>query len=1263
MAPRRRSQKALDELFQLCECLLQDESESTRHDDVILALRRLEHLLGQPSHGTEEPLPPPPAFLFHVVPAEADGESVCAADVLIDALVARLRIQGATDTPPGADLHALAWEVLSRLLLQLSRETGPNHQSTAYTLSAQWIPVSIRHALCTGAYLPATAVERLYEALILAAPGHTTWGDTCTAAAKALACGALDTPPLLVRRIPDAVTAMARGLECAAREQPTRAQAADRLRMETRRRLRAALEHLAPDDAATSARRDAIVTAIRQLERQLEQRLGATVDTAGSSTVAAVATLRTPLRRTDAVPVFAHSDTAPSTSRTTLAALERALQVLNARPARDWDDRVSALRTLTDVSAQLSPAELATILRPSTLRHSLPEQIQDLRSQVAREACHTCSVLARRLGDAFAEVLGVGAVGALLRVCIVTVAVIADSGKEALRCIARSSRFGRATPHLLEGIQAKQALPMRSFIAELLPELVDAQPAGDLDKYATEYTRALCSGLDDAAASVRARTRTAYWRYYRHVWRRAEADAEAAMHAVQRLERQVVERVSAASQRALLEEMPSDLRAARCAGDGEKRAERRVGVRQAPPFPTTTTFEARENVPPSPAQSEAVSRVAPATPGKTATTATTATTTTTNAAPGPRALGLGRQAWRALEPPPPRAGPVTLPAGFRLERAERVAEPTTLITSVAAAVRACTRANSWEARVTALNALRTALSQRMRLSPDEVLSAYEAVHRRLADAHLSVFKEASVALTALLAATGSGGIDAEDALAALEAYPAVARWLLRRPAPLAVDGDEQRPPLQLLLLLPPPLQALAAAPLPTDRLMRMLLRLTELEARAHLPEGVNPRVAVRTLELLQLLFVQVQPQRFQEWMQGDERGQVALVRRLLHLQGGSSQKYFEVRRAAERLWAAYVERVPEAVLQRVLARSSPGAWKAAARTTHPKVGAALHALSKYDDEVEVMRDARGEIAAWPPVPSLPWTPAGEVRNAGAAGADDALTEAWCSPVLPIARRLRFAMELPVVDGETITGAMRPLETLLARRMRCGQAGATSVSLEELQRWARWTQAHVADAPVVVTAAMRTLSRLMRRLPEYHRMAGAMLLLQLWTQALPHLPCADPPSSAARLLWQAAVERAGVQAAALIAATAAADAVEALPPPLDDLLGGLPTYPVQAAPLCWSALRAYVAALPPGRQASAARIVLTDTRLRRYLGACLLGDTASAARHHTVAFLVELISRSSPSSLCTQSPMPPLPPALDYLVRFRVRRCTAPVPQP
>ena len=1252
MAPLRRSQKALDELFQLCECLLQgEEPESTSHDDVIQALRRLEHLLGQPSHRTEEPLAPPPAFLFHDVPAEADGESVCAADVLIDALVARLRIHGAADTPPGADLHALAWEVLSRLLLQLSRETGPNHQSTASSLSAQWIPVSIRHALCTGAHLPATAVERLYEALILAAPDHTTWSDTCIAAAKALACGALDTPPLLVRRIPDAVAAMARGLERAAREQPTRAQAVDRLLMETRRRLRAALEHLAPAGAVTSARRDAIVTAIRQLERQLEQRLGAAVATAGSSTVAAVATLRTPLRRTDAAPVFAHADTAPSASRTTLAALERALQVLSARPARDWDDRVSALRTLADVSAQLSPAELATALRPSTLRHSFPEQIQDLRSQVAREACHTCSVLARRLGDAFAEVLGVGAVVALLRVCIVTVAVIADSGKEALRRIAHSSRFGRATPHLLEGIQARQALPMRSFIAELLPELVDAQPAGDLDKYAAEYTRALCSGLDDAAASVRARTRTAYWRYYRHVWRRAEADAEAAMHAVQRLERQVVERVSAASQRALLEEMPSDLRAARCARDGEKRADRSVGVRQAPPLPTTTTFEARENVPPSPAPSEVVPRAPPATPGKTATA--------TTVAPGPRALGLGRQAWRALEPPPPRAGPVTLPAGFRLERAERVAEPTTLITSVAAAVRACTRANSWEARVTALNALCTALSQRTRLSPDEVLSAYEAVHRRLADAHLSVFKEASVALTALLAATGSGGIEAEDVLAALEAYPAVARWLLRRPAPLVVDDDAQR--------LPPPLQALAAAPLPTDRLMRMLLRLTELEARAHLPEGVNPRVAVRTLELLQLLFVQVQPQRFQEWMQGDERGQVALVRRLLHLQGGSSsssQKYFEVRRAAERLWAAYVERVPEAVLQRVLARSSPGAWKAATRTTHPKVGAALRALRKHDDddevEVEVMRDARGEMAAWPPVPSLPWTPADEVRNAGAAGADDALTEAWCSPAPPIARRLRFAMEMPTVDAE-VTGAMRPREMLLARRMRCSPADATCISLEEMQQWACWTQAHVADAPVV-TAAMRTLSRLMRCLPEYDRMAGAVLLLQLWTQALPHPPCADQPSSAAWLLWQAAVERAGVQAAALVAA--AVDAVEALPPPLDDLLGGLPAYPVHTAPLCWSVLRAYVAALPPGRQASAARSLLTDTRLQRHFRAYLPGDNASAARHHAVAFLVELVSRSSPSSsLCTQSPIPSLAPALDYLVRFRVqRRCPAAVLQ-
>jgi hypothetical protein len=207
--------------------------------------------------------------------------------------------------------------------------------------------------------------------------------------------------------------------------------------------------------------------------------------------------------------------------------LESAVQILRAKPAADWEKRVDALIFIEEQARRLSRGDLVEFLRQSSLRYALAEQIHDLRSQVVRQACATSAALALALGDTFAEILGLVLVPALLRTAIITIAVIAESARDVLRCVVKHARLGRSVLFLFQNLaDPKNATSLREITAELLYLALANQPPVDIERYANEWRQAIRTGLEDASACVRARMRHAFWRYVSFLCRQAVAGTD-----------------------------------------------------------------------------------------------------------------------------------------------------------------------------------------------------------------------------------------------------------------------------------------------------------------------------------------------------------------------------------------------------------------------------------------------------------------------------------------------------------------------------------------------------------------------------------------------------------------------------------------------------------------------------------------------------------------------------------------------------------------
>ena len=120
------------------------------------------------------------------------------------------------------------------------------------------------------------------------------------------------------------------------------------------------------------------------------------------------------------------------TNLTSLAA------TLHDTTSHEWDVRIAALSQLQSIAlgCQLTHSLPLLIQHFRQLRQPLCQQIGDLRSSVVRATCSTLSTIAQLTGQPFSDECD-AVIPALLKLVAVSVAVIAQSGDEAVRAMLR----------------------------------------------------------------------------------------------------------------------------------------------------------------------------------------------------------------------------------------------------------------------------------------------------------------------------------------------------------------------------------------------------------------------------------------------------------------------------------------------------------------------------------------------------------------------------------------------------------------------------------------------------------------------------------------------------------------------------------------------------------------------------------------------------------------------------------------------------------
>jgi CLIP-associating protein 1/2 len=114
------------------------------------------------------------------------------------------------------------------------------------------------------------------------------------------------------------------------------------------------------------------------------------------------------------------------------------------RNGNDWTKRVDALKNLQQLGLQVKGNQSACLALSQALRNVkeiLFEQVTDLRSSVAREACITIQTLANSLGEDF-NLLAEGCINVLLKSTYVTIQIVSTSADTCIRKVIESSRNG-----------------------------------------------------------------------------------------------------------------------------------------------------------------------------------------------------------------------------------------------------------------------------------------------------------------------------------------------------------------------------------------------------------------------------------------------------------------------------------------------------------------------------------------------------------------------------------------------------------------------------------------------------------------------------------------------------------------------------------------------------------------------------------------------------------------------------------------------------
>ncbi|KAA0169163.1 hypothetical protein FNF28_02289 [Cafeteria roenbergensis] len=182
-------------------------------------------------------------------------------------------------------------------------------------------------------------------------------------------------------------------------------------------------------------------------------------------------------------------------------------------PAVDWAARskaMDALRGLLATGAAAAPgwSELAV-----EVCDALKPQVTDLRSSIARQACLLVSEMAAHAGDAFERPAG-RIFGALLKITVTTIAVIAHSGMDAALSVVHNTTrgFHRLVPKLGQAAASRSPV-MRVRAAELLLAALRGWAKPSLERNVDELARLLAALLEDADGDARQTARLAFWSF------------------------------------------------------------------------------------------------------------------------------------------------------------------------------------------------------------------------------------------------------------------------------------------------------------------------------------------------------------------------------------------------------------------------------------------------------------------------------------------------------------------------------------------------------------------------------------------------------------------------------------------------------------------------------------------------------------------------------------------------------------------------------
>ncbi|GLD93664.1 hypothetical protein PINS_up002269 [Pythium insidiosum] len=180
----------------------------------------------------------------------------------------------------------------------------------------------------------------------------------------------------------------------------------------------------------------------------------------------------------------------------------------------DWSVRVESLKSLQRLAHKCngSPNAVAALsVGFRGVREIVCEQVSDLRSSVAREACQTLQTLAKVIRDDFnshAEYC----MGNLLKATYVTIQVISTAADSSIRGIIESTSNGynRVINKFVDGAKTRNQV-LRHHCTMYLTLTLERWSAAFLSRTIDVIIQVLPALLHDAVSDVRAQARKCYW--------------------------------------------------------------------------------------------------------------------------------------------------------------------------------------------------------------------------------------------------------------------------------------------------------------------------------------------------------------------------------------------------------------------------------------------------------------------------------------------------------------------------------------------------------------------------------------------------------------------------------------------------------------------------------------------------------------------------------------------------------------------------------